>query len=462
MSEEKKNDLNENNSSNINNDLSKSNEEMLSNNNNNNNDNDNNNNNNNNNNNINSLNNKNTSFNTSNSKSEKKKEEKLKQSKKFDILIINTELNKLKENEFYTDKNNNKFMYNNKAVNSEKYYASITLNEGLSEFKYIGGLGIFDTNLNQQGFGYIEYEKDKYIGNWEKDTKNGLGIYVYEKNENEKNEKNEQNINNLSNSDKNDYKEEIYIGNWENDLKKGKGIYMFKKHKEEDITKGDYDFLIGNFIDDKFHFGYIISKKDDDKIIYKGKINENGEKDDEESFYFENFNNNNESDININNKSFDDENDKEKKGFCGEFKNNNMNKGRIIIYGENDEINKSYYFEKIINVENNIDNNNNNIDNNNNNNLEMDLNKNSEFENNEKDDYNFDIEKEVDKNKKINEENKFIINHNLNEDDIILKTYQFYIDIFKDLNFETIKDKKKFFEEKINEIMEITNFDLNK
>ena len=457
MSEEKKNDLNENNSSNINNDLSKSNEEMLSNNNNNNNnDNDNNNNNNNNNNNINSLNNKNTSFNTSNSKSKKKKEEKLKQSKQFDILIINTELNKLKENEFYTDKNNNNFMYNNKDKNSEKYYASITLNE----FKYIGGLGIFEANLNQQGFGYIEYEKDKYIGNWEKDTKNGLGIYVYEKNE--KNEKNEQNINNLSNSDKNDYKEEIYIGNWENDLKKGKGIYMFKKHEEEDITKGDYDFLIGNFIDDKFHFGYIISKKDDDKIIYKGKINENGEKDDEEAFYFENFNNNNESDININNKSFDDENDKEKKGFCGEIKNNNMNKGRIIIYGENDKTNKSYYFEKIINVENNIDNNNNNIDNNNNNNLEMDLNKNSEFENNEKDDYNFDIEKEVDKNKKINEENEFIKNKNLNKDDIILKTYQFYIDIFKDLKFETIKDKKKFFEEKINEIMEITNFDLNK
>ena len=341
-------------------------------------------------------------------------------------------------------------MYNNKDKNSEKYYASITLNE----FKYIGGLGIFEANLNQQGFGYIEYEKDKYIGNWEKDTKNGLGIYVYEKNE--KNEKNEQNINNLSNSDKNDYKEEIYIGNWENDLKKGKGIYMFKKHEEEDITKGDYDFLFGNFVDDKFHFGYIISKKDDNKIIYKGKINENGEKDDEESFYFENFNDNIESDININNKSFDDENDNEKKGFCGEFKNNNMNKGRIIIYGENDEINKTYYFEKIINIENNIENINNN------NNSENDLNKNSELENNEKDEYNFDIEKEIDKNDKINEENKFIIENNLNKDDIISKTYQFYIDIFKDLKFETIKDKKTFFEENINNIMEIINFDFNK
>ena len=348
MSEEKKNDLNENNSSNINNDLSKSNEEMLSNNNNNNdnnnNNNDNNNNNNNNNNNINSLNNKNTSFNTSNSKSKEKKDEKLKQNKQFDILIINTELNKLKENECYKDKNDNLFMYNNKDKNSEKYYASITLNEGLSEFKYIGGLGIFDSNLKQQGFGYLEYEKDKYIGNWEQDLKNGFGIYAYEKNK-----KNEKNINNFSNNDSNDfYSEEIYIGNWENDLKKGKGIYIFKKHKEEDISKGNYDFLFGNFEDDKFQYGYIISKKDNSKIIYKGKINENGEKNDEESFYFENFNNDIKNDNNINNKSIE-EIDNEKKGFFGEFKNNIMNKGRIIIFDENNSsvINSQYYFEKI-------------------------------------------------------------------------------------------------------------------
>ena len=438
MSEENKNnDLKE---SDLNN-LQKLNEELPSNNN----DNINNNNS--------SLNNKNSknniSFNSNNSKSNKeKKEEKLKYHKKFDILMINTQLNKLNENEVYIDNNNNIFMYNNKEKNQEKYYASITLNEGLSEFKYIGGLGIFDTNLKRQGFGYIEYEKDKYIGNWEQDLKNGFGIYGYEKNE--------KNIN--KNSDINDfYTEEIYIGNWENDLKKGKGIYIFKKHKEEDISEGDYDFLFGNFEDDKFQYGYIISKKDNSKIIYKGKINENGEKNDEESFYFENFNNDIKNDNNINNKSTE-EIDNEKKGFFGEFKNNIMNKGRIIIFDENDEENKTYYFEKINN--NDKINNNSEIIVDNKIEEEIDSKKLSE-KNDDKDEYIFDIEKENDKNEKIKKENEFIIDKKLNKDDIISDSFQFYINIFKDLDIKSIKEKQNYFEENIQKLLEI-NIDNDK
>jgi len=392
---------------------------------------------------INSLNN--TSENLKNSK----KVEKIKKQNQFDTLKINTELNKLGDDKIYIDKKNNMFMYNNKNEKHEKYYASITLNEGLSELKYIGGLGIFYTNLMRNGFGYLEYEKDQYLGNWKEDTKSGFGIYVYDGAEKNINVNNENNINEIQ------IEEEIYIGNWENDIKQGKGIYICKKNKEEDITQGDYDFLLGYFEDDKFQFGYIISKKDDCKIIYKGKINDKGEKEDEESIYFENFNDNKEEDINKSNEdNVDDTN--EKKGFYGEFKNNIMNKGRIIVFEKDDEINKSYYFEK---NENNLElieeeKKEEEIKKDENNNLEDDI--------DNKEEYNFDIDKEIDKDEKILEENKYIKENNINKDEIISNTYKFYSEIIKDIDLQRIKEKKEYFDNNIQKIMELINFEIKK
>ena len=203
---------------------------------------------------------------------------------KFDILKIDE---MIKQNDVY-EEGDNKFQFykeynpDSKTEQGEdfpKYIARVKSNS----FRY---LGILSKNLKKELYGYNCYDNgDEYFGQWNKDKKEGYGIY------------------------------------WE-------GIYFHisKLEQEEDIfIPIDFSLAIGQFLEDNFIKGIIFTIKDGKSKIYKGKINKEGKKDDDNAELYEGNN----------------------KIFHGIFKDNNICEGRIIIIRENQKDNRNYYFNKI-------------------------------------------------------------------------------------------------------------------
>ena len=262
------------------------------------------------------------------------------------------------------------------------FFASI-----ISSFKYIGTLS---DELKREGFGYYLYDiddGDEYAGNWSDNKKDGGGIYIYKKNENDR--------------------EELYLGKWFKGCKHGRGIYFYKMHKGENLTDGDYDVILGDFENDYYKEGYIISKKGEDETIYKGKMKRDGNKEDEHAMYFENGN----------------------KAFYGQFLNNEMEKGRILIFDENDTsvIKSRYYFEKIEN------------------------------------EFKFDIDKNKKYDDKLCEIKRNIENENL-QNNLINDAYKFCIKLIPKVNdIEKIKifEVKKDFYDKFDKFLNFKIEDMN-
>ena len=315
---------------------------------------------------------------------EKNIEENKKNSIPFDILKID---DKIKKNNIYQNKNNDQeftFILNENSLDNkkEKFFASI-----ISSFKYIGTLS---DELKREGFGYYLYDiddGDEYAGNWSDNKKDGGGIYIYKKNENDR--------------------EELYLGKWFKGCKHGRGIYFYKMHKGENLTDGDYDVILGDFENDYYKEGYIISKKGEDETIYKGKMNRDGNKEDKHAMYFENGN----------------------KAFYGQFLNNEMEKGRILIFDENDTsvIKSKYYFEKI------------------------------------KNEFKFDIDKNKKYDDKLCEIKRNIENENL-QNNLINDAYKFCIELIPKVNdIEKIKifEVKKDFTDKFDMFLNFKIEDMN-
>ena len=227
---------------------------------------------------------------------------------KFDILKIDAVI---KKDNVY-EEGDNKFQFckeyspdsetsQDEKIDIPKYIARVKTNS----FKY---LGILSKNLKKELYGYYYYDNgDEYFGQWNKDKRDGYGIYYFKG-------KNEDEI------------KQIYIGEFKNNLKNGEGIYFHitKFEQEEDIfIPIDFTLAIGNFVEDNFTKGIIYTINNGKCKIYKGKINREGKKDDENSELYEDNN----------------------KIFHGIFKDNNMCEGRIIIIKENIKEN-GYYFIK--------------------------------------------------------------------------------------------------------------------
>ena len=227
---------------------------------------------------------------------------------KFDILKIDA---KIKKDNVY-EENDNKFQFcidynpDNQTDEDEKtdipkYIAKINT----KTFKY---LGILSKNLKKELYGYNYYDNgDEYFGQWNKDKREGYGIYFFKE-------------------EGGDSIKQIYIGEFKNNKKSGEGMYFHitKLGQEEDLSIPiDYSLAIGNFIEDNFTKGIIISMKDGKRTIYRGKINKDGKKNDDHAELYEDNN----------------------KIFHGIFKDNNMSEGRIIIMKEGKKVN-GYYFNK--------------------------------------------------------------------------------------------------------------------
>jgi len=226
---------------------------------------------------------------------------------KFDVLKIDSTL---KKGEIYTDGKNifefcSEFDPNQGEqdikIDIPKYMAKIKTNS----FEYCG---ILSKNLKKENYGYNQFEnKDEYFGQWNKDKKEGYGIYYFNEKENT----------NLI--------KQIYIGEFKNNVKSGEGIYfnVEKFDKEKNSLPVDFTLIIGNFSEDNFIKGTILTLEDGKRKIYKGKMSKDGKKNDENAEIYE-----------------DDD-----KIFYGIVKDNAMLEGRIIIMRDGKK-ETSYYFNR--------------------------------------------------------------------------------------------------------------------
>ena len=172
---------------------------------------------------------------------------------KFDILKIDSLIKKEKvykeeENifQFCKEYDINKKEQDQK-IDIPKYIAKIKS----SSFEY---LGILSKNLKKENYGYIKFSNgDEYFGQWNKDKKEGYGIYFFKEKENS------------------DITKQIYIGEFKNNVKSGEGIYFiitkFGEEKKDNLPL-DFNLVIGNFSEDNFIKGTIFSMDQGKRKIY--------------------------------------------------------------------------------------------------------------------------------------------------------------------------------------------------
>jgi len=235
---------------------------------------------------------------------------------KFDILKIDNDIQK---NEGYKEDDNifqfcKEYQPNqveeDPKIDFPKYIAKIKS----SSFQYVG---ILSKNLKKENYGYNLFDNgDEYFGQWNKDKKEGYGIYYFKE------------------DDKKNKIKQIYIGEFKNNVKSGEGVYF--KVDEFDEKNGDpetgicppldFTLIVGNFSEDNFTKGIIYSMEGGKRKIYKGKMSKEGKKDDDKAQIFEDNN----------------------KAFYGVVKDSVMVEGRIIIKGDEKKKEKdiSYYFTK--------------------------------------------------------------------------------------------------------------------
>ena len=225
---------------------------------------------------------------------------------RFDVLKIDSTLKK--ENTYNEGENKFQFCLEYKEEKSEqdkiidfpKYIAKIKS----TSFEY---LGILSKNLKKENYGFNHFDNgDEYFGQWNKDKKEGYGIYFFKEQDS-------------------DIIRQIYIGEFKNNVKSGEGIYfnVTKFEGEKNEKPIDYTLVIGNFSDDNFSKGIIFSMNEGKRKIYKGRMNKEGKKNDDKAEIYE-----------------DDD-----KIFYGKVKENVMMEGRIIIM-KGDKKETGYYFTK--------------------------------------------------------------------------------------------------------------------
>ena len=194
---------------------------------------------------------------------------------------------------------------NDSNLEYPKYFSMVSS----KDFNYIG---ILSNQLKRDKYGYSQMDNgDEYLGEYNKEIREGFGIYKFYYDEKEE----EEGI------------QEIYIGNYKNNKKEGKGMYLkiYKSNKDEknnEINLINFDSGIGHFEGDLLKYGKIFSSKNGIEMVYKGKINDKGEPEDDDALIFEEGN----------------------KIFSGKISNGDMVEGRNIIVNEKYEKIKAYYF----------------------------------------------------------------------------------------------------------------------
>ena len=228
---------------------------------------------------------------------------------KFDVLKIDSTI---KKDKIYKDEGNIFQFCTEFDPNQVEQDIKIDIPKYMAKIKsnYFEYLGILSKNLKKENYGYNHFDNgDEYFGQWNKDKKEGYGIYFFKEEENPSTIK------------------QIYIGEFKNNAKYGEGIYFkvdkFDIDKEKNGVPIDFTLIIGNFSEDNFIKGIIFTMEDGKRKIYKGKMSKDGKKNDENAEIYED----------------------EDKIFYGIVKDNAMLEGRIIIMKDGKK-ETAYYFNR--------------------------------------------------------------------------------------------------------------------
>ena len=139
-------------------------------------------------------------------------------------------------------------------------------------------LGVVNFNFKRFGYCLNTYlNGDIYFGYYLRDIINKKGFYSFKP------------------KIENDYKlSQYYLGNWENNLFEGLGIYLWIKEKKDtipfnDLNNSSFDAFIGNSEKGVFKKGIILNYNNENNFfIYYGSFSEEGKKEGNNCFYYSN------------------------------------------------------------------------------------------------------------------------------------------------------------------------------
>lgn len=188
-------------------------------------------------------------------------------------------------NEIYLDKKDiineieEKGQYKKDQITIKKWEDEINFDTEMyivkNEDKNLPFFGVVNYKFEREGYCINNYSNgDQYFGYYSNNLRNKHGFYTYKPKINKK---------------KIIY--EYYFGLWKDDIKEGRGVYVWFKGDNQDkpfdnFDKSNFEAYIGGFEKDKFTKGTLLSKENDNYFVYHGPLLDGNKKHGNNCFYY--------------------------------------------------------------------------------------------------------------------------------------------------------------------------------
>jgi hypothetical protein len=158
-----------------------------------------------------------------------------------------------------------------------KWEGEANTKDFISEIKKdnIHYIGILDSNLVKQGYGYMCLpNNEKYFGVYTDDLRSKHGLYQYpDKIVGDKIER------------------EFFFGIFNKGKISERGVYLWIKENKDvpmfnNFEEADFSCFVGDLEETHFIEGTYLTKKGEEYYVYHGKFNNNNEKDGDNAFYY--------------------------------------------------------------------------------------------------------------------------------------------------------------------------------
>lgn len=168
-------------------------------------------------------------------------------------------------------------VFKEEGVIIKKWEGERNTKDYISEIKKgdIHFIGILDTNLVKQGYGFMSLpNNEKYFGVYADDLRSKHGLYQYpDKIEGDKIER------------------EFFFGVFNEGKVDNRGVYLWIKEKKDvpmfnNFEEADFSCFIGDLDSNHFINGTYMTKKGEKYYVYYGSFNEQNEKEGDGVFYY--------------------------------------------------------------------------------------------------------------------------------------------------------------------------------
>jgi hypothetical protein len=167
--------------------------------------------------------------------------------------------------------------FQEEGVIIRKWEGEANTKDFISEIKKdnIHYIGILDSNLVKQGYGYMCLpNNEKYFGVYTDDLRSKHGLYQYpDKIVGDKIER------------------EFFFGIFNKGKISERGVYLWIKENKDvpmfnNFEEADFSCFVGDLEETHFIEGTYLTKKGEEYYVYHGKFNNNNEKDGDNAFYY--------------------------------------------------------------------------------------------------------------------------------------------------------------------------------